>query len=103
MAEPRPACRDGPRAMSAPATPADALEDCSSRGGRLLSWLELRWVAAQPDIVWADGQSNSYELTGEVYSPTAKETLAIDQGSNPLNVAAAGTQRYRCLLAQVNG
>ena len=37
----------------APVTPLEALEDCSSRGGRLPTWLELTWVRQQSGIEWA--------------------------------------------------
>jgi len=91
----------------APATPLDALADCSARGGRLPSWLELTWVSRQSDIVWAQGQgSMQYELTGESGNATnvQKTVLAIDRVGNKDNATAdATTYRYRCVLAKVNG
>jgi hypothetical protein len=90
-----------------PATPLDALADCSTRGGRLPSWLELSWVRRQGDIVWAAGAgSNQYELTGEANDPSAaaRTVIAIDRGGNNAPATDDATAyRYRCVLAKVNG
>jgi len=90
-----------------PATPLDALTDCSARGGRLPSWLELSWVRRQGDITWAAGAgANQYELTGEALdaSPGAQTVIAIDRAGQQFNaIVDSTTLRYRCVLARVNG
>ena len=86
--------------------PLDALADCSSKGGRLPTWLELAWVRTQPDIVWAGGTGNmQYELTGDVDSPAAADqtVIATDRTGNALGADASTNYHYRCVLAQVNG
>jgi hypothetical protein len=87
--------------------PLDALADCSSRGGRLPTWLELSWVRRQDDIVWAAGTgAMQYELTGEASDPGAatQSVIAIDRVGN-VNPATSATTNfhYRCVLAPVNG
>jgi hypothetical protein len=90
-----------------PATALDALTDCSARGGRLPSWLELSWVRRQGDITWAAGAgANQYELTGEAQDAAvgAQTVIAIDRtGNNAPATADSTTYRYRCVLARVNG
>jgi hypothetical protein len=89
----------------APATPLDALNDCSARGGTLPTYLELSWVRLQNDIVWAQGTGGmQYELTGETDDSQNGHTIAIDKAGNRLEtLIATTTQRYRCVLAKVNG
>jgi hypothetical protein len=91
----------------APATPLDALADCSARGGRLPTWLELSWVRRQSDITWAAGAgANQYELTGEAADPAAgtQSVIAIDRSGNDDPAIADSTVfRYRCVLAKING
>jgi hypothetical protein len=90
-----------------PATALDALTDCSARGGRLPSWLELSWVRRQGDIAWAAGAgANQYELTGEAQDAAigAQTVIAIDRsGNNAPATADSTTYRYRCVLARING
>jgi hypothetical protein len=94
-------------AQAAPATPLAALEDCSARGGRLPSWLELSWVRRQSNITWAAGAgANQYELTGEAFDPAVgqENVIAIDRGGNNAPAIADSTMyRYRCVLGAVNG
>jgi hypothetical protein len=94
-------------AASGQAAPLDALADCSSRGGRLPTWLELTWVRQQADIVWAAGTGNNqYELTGEASDPSAgnQTVIAIERSGNVDPAGPATTNfHYRCVLAQVNG
>lgn len=91
-------------AAHAPDTPLGALADCSSRGGRLPTFLELTWVRQQPDIVWAAGTgSNQYELTGDVFDATQQETISLDRNGQLFQTMPSSTFHYRCVLAQVNG
>jgi hypothetical protein len=90
-----------------PTTPLRALEDCSSRGGTLPSYVQLTWVRTQPSIQWAQGEGfNQYEMTGDAFNPAVgkQSFIAIDQGGNFFEVLpTTDTVRYRCLLAPVNG
>jgi hypothetical protein len=91
-----------------PVTPLEAIEDCSARGGRLPSWLELTWVRQQSSIEWAQGAgAGMYEMTGEVLDPAAAgggDLIGISQGGAVFNVAQNATNvRYRCVLSRVNG
>jgi hypothetical protein len=90
-----------------PTTALAALEDCSARGGRLPSWLELTWVRQQADIPWAAGAGgNQYELTGEAFDPSVGQqtVIAIDRTGNDAPAFANATNyRYRCVLSPVNG
>jgi hypothetical protein len=91
-----------------PATPLTALDDCSNRGGRLPTWLELDWIRHQDDITWAQGAGfNQYELTGEALNPAAanRSVIAIDRTGQEYGGAMddATALRYRCVLTRVNG
>jgi hypothetical protein len=91
-----------------PATPLAALDDCSNRGGRLPTWLELDWIRRQDDITWAQGAGfNQYELTGEALNPAAanRSVIAIDRTGQEYGGAMddATALRYRCVLTRVNG
>jgi hypothetical protein len=91
-------------AAHGPATPLDALADCSARGGRLPTFLELAWVRQQADIAWAAGTgSNQYELTGDVIDATQQTTISLDRMGNAFTTLPSTTFRFRCVLQQVNG
>jgi hypothetical protein len=87
-----------------PATPLAAIEDCSSRGGTLPTYAQLAWVRSQNDITWAQGSGgNQYEMTSE-RGATKDTVLSISKTDNELDVTLdSASQRYRCVLDQVNG
>jgi hypothetical protein len=91
-------------AAHGPATPLDALADCSARGGRLPTWLELTWVRQQNDIEWAAGTgAMQYEMTGDVFDASQQETISLDRNGQVFQTLPSTTFVYRCVLQKVNG
>lgn len=85
------AAAEGPSALQV------AIDDCSERGGRILTLSELRWVAAHSDdFDWADGDPSQYEFSSDADTSTGRAT-AMDRNGNLFGDANAQLFWHHCL------
>ncbi|WP_345456780.1 hypothetical protein [Nocardioides marinquilinus] len=62
-----------------PSSHQAAIDDCSRRGGRLPTTLEVRWIATHDEFTWADGNSGNYEFTADYTAEYPLTPIGIDQ------------------------
>jgi len=82
------------------ATHDDAVDRCNSRGGRLPTTGELRWIATHDEFTWANGDSSQYEFSGSYDRATdaAPYTpMAFDKAFNPIVDASAQSFLHHCI------
>jgi hypothetical protein len=86
-------------AASGPTSYQAAIDDCSTRGGRLPILSELRWIAAHDeDFDWADGNPSQYEFSGDSDTSGVGATpIGMDRAGNLIDNAGAQLFWHHCV------
>lgn len=86
------------KAASGPGSYTSAVEDCTQRGGRILTLAELTWVAGHPgQYAWADGNPSQYEFSSDFTTAFPITPTAVDRSGNFIANAAGNLFWHHCL------
>jgi len=76
----------------------DALKDCDSKGGRLMTYPEFLLLRNRPGVVWANGTLNQFEFIDFVDRSGANVfPVAVDFGGGAFGDSAAQSFWHRCV------
>lgn len=86
------------KASTGPSTFQAAMDDCTERGGRILTLSELRWVGAHSgQYDWADGNPVQYEFSSDYTTSSPATPTALDRSGNLIDDASANSFWHHCL------
>lgn len=77
------------KASTGPSSYQAAIDNCTTRGGRMLTTSEMQWVAAHTAYGWADGNPANYEFSSDYTSAVPIGPLAFDRNFNSYGAAVA--------------
>lgn len=87
------------RTATGPSSYMAAVDDCNRRGGRLPSIGELKWIAANAEFGWADGNVSNYEFTGAFTTTNPYTPLGFDRGGNGIDNSSAQVFWHHCVTS----